>query len=29
MATSFVEYVTGTQGQATLKQFGFGPPPPE
>jgi molybdate transport system substrate-binding protein len=28
-ATSFVEYVTGTQGQATLKQFGFGPPPPE
>jgi molybdate transport system substrate-binding protein len=29
LGTSFVEYVTGTQGQATLKQYGFGPPPPE
>jgi molybdate transport system substrate-binding protein len=29
VGTSFVEYVTGTQGQATLKQYGFGPPPPE
>jgi molybdate transport system substrate-binding protein len=24
---SFVEYVTGTDGQATLEQYGFGPPP--
>jgi len=27
VATSFVDYVTGTQGEATLKQYGFGPPP--
>jgi len=27
VATSFVDYVTGSQGEATLKQFGFGPPP--
>ena len=26
-ATSFVDYVTGSQGEATLKQYGFGPPP--
>ena len=25
--TSFVSYVTGEQGQATLASFGFGPPP--
>jgi molybdate transport system substrate-binding protein len=27
LATSFVTYVTGGQGQATLASFGFGPPP--
>ncbi|MEP6759297.1 MAG: molybdate ABC transporter substrate-binding protein [Actinomycetota bacterium] len=27
LATSFVAYVTGEQGQATLASFGFGPPP--
>jgi molybdate transport system substrate-binding protein len=27
LATSFVDYVTGSQGEATLKQYGFGPPP--
>ena len=27
LATTFVDYVTGTQGEATLAQFGFGPPP--
>ncbi len=27
VATSFVEYVTGSHGEATLQQFGFGPPP--
>jgi molybdate transport system substrate-binding protein len=27
LATSFVTYVTGEQGQATLASFGFGPPP--
>jgi len=27
LAKSFVDYVTGSQGQATLKQYGFGPPP--
>lgn len=27
LATSFVSYVTGEQGQATLASFGFGPPP--
>lgn len=27
VATTFVDYVTGTQGEATLAQFGFGPPP--
>jgi molybdate transport system substrate-binding protein len=26
-ATSFVDYVTGTEGQATLEHYGFGPPP--
>ena len=26
-ATTFVDYVTGSQGEATLKQYGFGPPP--
>ena len=25
--TSFVDYVTGTEGQATLERYGFGPPP--
>jgi molybdate transport system substrate-binding protein len=28
LASSFVTYVTGSQGQATLTQNGFGPPPP-
>jgi molybdate transport system substrate-binding protein len=28
LATTFVTYVTGEQGLATLAQFGFGPPPP-
>jgi len=27
LATSFVTYVTGAQGQTTLASFGFGPPP--
>jgi molybdate transport system substrate-binding protein len=27
LASSFVSYVTGSQGEATLRQFGFGPPP--
>jgi molybdate transport system substrate-binding protein len=27
LASSFVTYVTGSQGEATLKQYGFGPPP--
>ncbi len=27
LATSFVTYVTGAPGQATLASFGFGPPP--
>jgi molybdate transport system substrate-binding protein len=27
LATSFVTYVTGAQGRATLASFGFGPPP--
>jgi molybdate transport system substrate-binding protein len=27
LATSFVDYVTGSQGEATLTQYGFGPPP--
>ena len=27
LATSFVTYVTGAAGQATLASFGFGPPP--
>ncbi len=27
MAATFVTYVTGTDGQATLAEFGFGPPP--
>jgi molybdate transport system substrate-binding protein len=27
LATTFVDYVTGSQGEATLTQFGFGPPP--
>ena len=27
MAASFVTYVTGAQGEATLAAFGFGPPP--
>ena len=27
LATSFVDYVTGPQGEATLTQYGFGPPP--
>jgi molybdate transport system substrate-binding protein len=26
LATTFVDYVTGSQGEATLKQYGFGPP---
>ena len=26
-ATAFVTYVTGTDGEATLAEFGFGPPP--
>src|SRR4029079_16325312 len=26
-ATSFVDYVAGSQGEATLTQYGFGPPP--
>jgi molybdate transport system substrate-binding protein len=26
-AQAFVAYVTGSSGQATLKAFGFGPPP--
>ena len=26
-AQSFVAYVLGTTGQATLKTYGFGPPP--
>jgi len=28
LAATFVTYVTGEQGLATLVQFGFGPPPP-
>jgi molybdate transport system substrate-binding protein len=27
VASSFVAYVTGSQGEATLQQYGFGPPP--
>ena len=27
VAKTFVTYVTGSQGQSTLQQFGFGPPP--
>jgi len=27
LASSFVDYVTGSQGEATLKKYGFGPPP--
>jgi molybdate transport system substrate-binding protein len=27
VASSFVAYVTGPQGEATLQQYGFGPPP--
>jgi molybdate transport system substrate-binding protein len=27
LATTFVDYVTGSQGEATLKQYGFGPSP--
>jgi len=26
LASGFVDYVTGSQGEATLKQYGFGPP---
>jgi molybdate transport system substrate-binding protein len=28
LATSFIDYVTGTPGTATLRRFGFLPPPP-